>query len=249
MRPLLLVALPFGLALCQPKPAEKKDEPKVVVAVPLGIPTSKETKIVLRGLRIDTATAVECSEIEGKVEIVRKGKAAVPNQMKPETIGDTEIEVKLPPVDGTKVKQVRLVVVTPAGKSAPHAVLVDDATVTAEKEPNPGYRQAQAVALGQAVAGVVGSSQDVDCFRFEGDAGQTVVIDVLAARLGSPVDVFLTVTDEAGRILAQADDLPDSRDARLEVTLPRKGAMLVTVQDAHDQGSPAHGYRLKLHAK
>lgn len=249
MRPLLLMALLFGPALGQPKPPEKKDEPKVVVAVPLGVPAGKETKIVLRGLRIDTATAVECSEIEGKVEIVRKGKANVPNQVKPETVGDTEIELQLPPVDGSMVKQLRLTVVTPAGKSAPHAVPVDDAAVIAEKEPNPGYRQAQAVALGQTVAGVVASPQDVDCFRFEGDAGQTVVVEVVAARFGSPLDAFLTVADEAGRILAQADDQPDGRDARLEVTLPRKGAILVTVQDAHDLGSPAHGYRLKLLAK
>jgi hypothetical protein len=251
MRPLLVGAILFGCCLpstaLQPKPPEKKDLPSVVVAVPLGVPAGKETKLVLRGLRLDTATKVELAEGGGEVKILRKGKVGVPNQGKVEQYGDTEIEVQLTPPEGKE--RFGLVVLTPAGTSAAHAILVDDASVIAEKEPNNGYRTAQEVKLGQTVAGTIAANQDVDCFKFTGEVGQVIVVEVLASRLGSPLDPFLTLTDEAGQILAQADDLPGSRDARIEVQLPRKGTYFVTLQDAHDVGSALHGYRLQVRVK
>jgi hypothetical protein len=247
MRPLLVVALLFGAAHAQPKPPEKKDLPIVVVATPLGVPASKDTKILLRGLRLDTATKVEFAEGVGEVKILRKGKVGVPNQAKAEHYGDTEVEVQLTAPAGKD--RFNLVVTTPAGKSGPHAILIDGPEVIAEKEPNNGYRTAQEVKIGQTVAGTIASNQDVDCYKFEGEAGQGIVAEVLANRLGSPLDAVLTLTDDGGQIVAQADDLPDSRDARIEVKLPRKGTYYLTLQDAHDVGSNVHGYRLQLRVK
>ena len=41
----------------QPKPPPPKDQPKVLVANPLGLVPGKTTKVVLRGLKLDTASA------------------------------------------------------------------------------------------------------------------------------------------------------------------------------------------------
>jgi len=250
MRPLLFLGILFGLAYGQPKPPEKKDLPKLIVALPLAVSEGKETKLLLRGLRLDTVTEAKLSEAPGAVKIeatiVRKGKVAVPNMLKAEQVGDSEIEIKFTAPAGDKV---HLEVTGPAGKSAPHAILLNGAIVVAEKEPNNSYATAQSLKLGQIVAGVVASNQDVDVFRFEGEMGQTIVAEVLAARLGSPLDAFLTLTDEAGQILAQSDDLPDSRDARIEFRLSRKGAYFLSLQDAHDLGSPAHVLQLHLRTK
>ena len=38
-------------------------------------------------------------------------------------------------------------------------------------------------------------------------------------------------------------------DSRLEVTLPRDGPYYVSVIDAHDQGGPAHVYRLIVRSR
>src|SRR4051794_6679718 len=122
MRPLLVVALLIGAALAQPKPPEKKDLPAVVVALPLGVAAGTETKLLLRGMRLDTATKVEFAE-GGEVKVLRKGKAGVPAQAKAELYGDTEVEVQLTPPAGKD--RFGLVVTTPAGKSAAHAVLVN----------------------------------------------------------------------------------------------------------------------------
>ena len=63
-------------------------------------------------------------------------------------------------------------------------------------------------------------------------------------RHGTALDSILTLYDAAGRELASNDDIEASVDSRLEVTLPRDGPYYVSVIDAHDQGGPAHVYRL-----
>jgi hypothetical protein len=84
----------------------------------------------------------------------------------------------------------------------------------------------------------------VDCFRVEGKAGQKLTAEVFAARLGSALDALLTVYDDKGQVLASCDDLPDTTDARVEVTLARAGVVYICVSDANDQGGPTHFYRL-----
>jgi Bacterial pre-peptidase C-terminal domain len=232
------------------KPPEKKDAPRVVVAVPLGIPAGKATKVTLRGLKLDTATEVRCGAPKATVKIVSKGKATVPNMQEAKHVGDTqvEVEVTLPAdvADGTA----ELTVVTPAGESAPHKLLVEKTIpAVAEKEPNNGFKQAQPVSLPQAVDGTIGQNQDVDVYRFEGKAGQRVVIEVFAARYGSALDSFLSLHDADGRLLATCDDIVGSTDSRMELALPKDGAYFASVIDANDAGGPAHVYRLVVKEK
>ena len=56
-------------------------------------------------------------------------------------------------------------------------------------------------------------------------AGQRLVCEVLAARHGSALDSLLTLYDADGRQVATNDDTAGSTDSRLEVTLPRDGAV------------------------
>jgi hypothetical protein len=250
---LLVAAGMFLSALAapaQPKPAEKKDEPRPLVCLPLGVVPGVETKIVIRGQRLDTATEIRFAEIKAAVKIVSKGKATVPNMQDVAKVGDTQIEatVTLPAdFDG---KEAAFTIVTPAGESAPHKLLVDKTPTIAEKEPNNGFRQAQPVQFPQVIDGAIGQNQDVDVFRFDGQAGQQVIIEVFAARYGSMLDSFLILYNADGQIVASNDDLDGSTtDSRLEATLPKAGIYYVSVQDAHDTGGPAHVYRLVLRGK
>src|SRR5262249_40742924 len=134
-------------------------------------------------------------------------------------------------------------------ESPVHPLLVDRDPVASEKEPNNGFRQAQPVQLGQTVEGQIAAAQDVDVYRFEGKEGQRVAVEVLAARYGSALDSLLTVYDADGRALASNDALDTTTaDSRVDLTLPKAGAYFVGVQDANDQGGPAHVYRLALQA-
>src|SRR5207244_6818573 len=108
-------------------------------------------------------------------------------------VGDTQVEVEVT-VTTEMPGAPALVVRTPAGETQAHPLLVEtDVPVVAKKEPNGGFRQAQALALPSEVEGTIGQAQDVDVFRVEGKAGQTLSAEVLAARFGSALDPMLTL--------------------------------------------------------
>jgi hypothetical protein len=224
------------------KPADKKP-PRVTVILPLGGAPGKTTKLTIRGSGLDKATDVKLAH--GKAKIVSKGSAAVPDK-NPDKVGDTQViaEVTL----DTKIEggSVALTVVTPAGDTKPHPLLVESALpVVAEKEPNEGFKQAQVITLPLVVEGTVERPKDVDVFRFSGKKGHKLTAEVLAHRYGSSLDAMLTLYNARGQQLAFSDDLsPETRDARIEAVLPEDGEYYLALIDAHDAGSAAHVYRL-----
>jgi hypothetical protein len=126
--------------------------------------------------------------------------------------------------------------------------MVDDAEVVAEREPNDGFREAQTITLPATVAGAIQASQDVDAFKFVGKAGVRVTCEILANRLGSPLDASLTLYDSTGAVLAHSDDTPGSRDPLFTFTLPKDGTYYIGLIDADDRGGPSHVYRLLVRA-
>lgn len=146
--------------------------------------------------------------------------------------------------------KVSLVFTAPEGESPAHALLVGSAhPLLAEKEPNDGFAQAQAIQVPQTVDGQIHGDGNVDVFSLSGAAGQRLVAEIFAARHGSALDSILTLYDESGRILAVSDDQSGTTDSRLEITLPAAGRYFLGLQDAHDRGGPAHPYRLVVQGK
>jgi hypothetical protein len=243
---LLFVSLIVVIPLLAAAPPEL---PKVTVVAPLGIAPGVKTRLTIRGLRLDSATEVRCQEPKATAKLLTKSKVGVPNPQDLDQLGDKQVEaeVTLPPDYPNRT--VTVSVVTPAGESRAHELLVERAPVLDEKEPNNGFRQAQTIALPQEVQGRIDPAKDVDLFRFKGKAGQRLTIEVFAARYGSPLDALLTLYDDAGHILASCDDSGDSADPRLEVTLPKDGMYCVGVSDANDQGGATYLYRLSVRVK
>ncbi len=123
-----------------------------------------------------------------------------------------------------------------------------------EQEPNNISASAQAVSLPVVINGRVGEAGDEDVFRFEGRAGQEVVAEVFARRLGSPLDSVLKLTDTSGVELASNDDHPDEAagltthhaDSQLRAVLPADGLYYLTLGDTQRQGGDAQVYRLQI---
>jgi hypothetical protein len=115
---------------------------------------------------------------------------------------------------------------------------------------------AQALALPTIVNGRIAQAGDEAVFRFEGKAGDEIVAEVMARRLGSPLDSTLILTDAAGLVLASNDDCEDKAsgllthhaDSRLSCKLPANGAYFVRIGDAQGRGGSDYGYRLRLSA-
>jgi hypothetical protein len=123
-----------------------------------------------------------------------------------------------------------------------------------EKEPNNDQSQAQRVTLPIIVKGHIDAPGDCDVFRFEGRAGQEIVAEVMARRLGSPLDSVLRLTASDGRQIAFNDDYEDQgsgllthhADSYLMTSLPADGTYYLHLSDAQHKGGADFSYRLRI---
>jgi hypothetical protein len=123
-----------------------------------------------------------------------------------------------------------------------------------DKEPNNCATNAQKVTLPVIINGRMDQPGDWDVFEVEGKAGDTIVTEVTARRLGSPLDSFVKVTSADGKVLALNDDHYDAgsgvntdhADSYLMVKLPADGKYFVHLGDTRRQGGKEYGYRLRI---
>jgi hypothetical protein len=87
---------------------------------------------------------------------------------------------------------------------------VGDAPEVAEREPNDSVEQAQQVSLPVTINGHIsggsdsGKNPDEDYFRFTAKKGEKLSIEVMAARLGSPLDSVIEILDAQGNAIPRA---------------------------------------------
>ena len=123
-----------------------------------------------------------------------------------------------------------------------------------EQEPNDEPSKAQKVTLPIIINGRSDRPGDWDVFEVEGKAGETIVAEVTARRLGSPLDSFLKVTGADGKIIALNDDHfdagsgmnTDHADSYLMVKLPADGKYYIHLGDTRRQGGKEYAYRLRI---
>ena len=123
-----------------------------------------------------------------------------------------------------------------------------------EQEPNDDSSAAQKVTLPIIVNGRADRPGDWDVFEVEGKAGETIVAEVQARRLGSPFDSLVKVTTADGKIIALNDDHfdaasglnTDHADSYLMVKLPADGKYFVHIGDTRRQAGKEYAYRLRI---
>lgn len=133
---------------------------------------------------------------------------------------------------------------------------VDNLPECSETEPNDGAQKAQSILLPQTINGRIEGPGDADVFRFDARAGDQVVAEVYARRLGSPLDSLLSITDAAGREIAANDDYEDKEagllahqaDSYLNCEIEQDGAYYVRVADTQGHGGPEYSFRLRVSA-
>ena len=131
---------------------------------------------------------------------------------------------------------------------------IDALPETLEREPNALAKEAQRLTLPVIVNGRIQESGDVDVYSFQGKAGQPIVAEVRARRLGSPLDSSLELIGPAGTRIAFNDDFEDKAsgllthhaDSHLSATLPANGTYLLRLADVQRQGGSEFAYRLRV---
>ena len=152
--------------------AEKKpgDGPRIIAVTPLEITRGTKTTLLLRGLKLDTATGVQVSPDTAQLAatIGEKKKAPLPNGAEANKIGDTQVAAIIDTPESLAATSLKIAVTTPEGTTAALEIPVVNATdLTDEKEPNGGFREAQPIKAGERLRGCIKEDKDVDVFRFE----------------------------------------------------------------------------------
>jgi hypothetical protein len=131
---------------------------------------------------------------------------------------------------------------------------IDALREISEKEPNDRRQNAQRVRVPVIVNGRIDHPGDIDIFRIDARAGDELVSEVTARRLGSPLDSLLRITDASGKELALNDDFEDKgaallthqADSRLRVKFLAAGAYYIYVADTQGKGGADYAYRLRI---
>lgn len=131
------------------------------------------------------------------------------------------------------------------GGTRPRPFLVGDLPEFIETEPNSRPDQAERVELPVVINGQVAGERDLDVFEFAAKAGEVVVCDVWAARIGSPLDPVVEITDRAGRRM-DADEVRVGSDPVLAFRVPSSGAYRVAVSNVSFHGGCQYVYRMTV---
>jgi hypothetical protein len=159
-----------------------------------------------------------------------------------------------PPASGLPMRYVSVARNGLRSNALPYAV--DDTPEVQEVEPNDTPAQANRVAPPVAINGRIQHSGDSDWFVFKPKAGQTLVMEVFARRLDSPLDSILTLFNSKGQELAENDDDVDATepllthhaDSRLVYTFPAAEDYLLRIRDVQAAGGEEYAYRLLITA-
>ena len=240
-----------GLAEGQKPEAKKPTPPTIAVVLPLGVEAGSRQKLTVRGLNVTNATAVRLTGLTPAltIEIKDRGAAAKIDGFDTQRVGDQRLEVELSlPANTQSGTNIALVVVSPDGDSKPFPLLVAAAgRIVAEQEPNNGFREAGALDDGKTVRGALETLTDVDVFRCELQAGQTLRAEVMAGRLGATLDATLSLYDAKGRLLTSNDDAKGlGRDSLLEFKAPSAGRYLLAVSGVTEKAGAASVYLLTV---
>ncbi len=139
--------------------------------------------------------------------------------------------------------------------SNPIRFAVDAGPETRESaQPHDSCTAAQPITLPAIVNGRIEKAGDCDFYAFEGRAGDSIVAEVFARRLFSPLDSVLELTDAAGQRLAFNDDYNDKgfgllthqADSRLTAKLPADGKYFLRLADTQHRGGNEYAYRLRV---
>ncbi len=114
-----------------------------------------------------------------------------------------------------------------------------------EAESNSTTERAERVTLPVTINGQIAGERDIDCFVFSATSGQVVVADVLAARIGSPLDPVVELFAADGRRV-RAEVRRVSDDNVLSFRIPTAGDHVLHIANVSFRGGPEFVYRVTL---
>jgi WD40 repeat protein/mono/diheme cytochrome c family protein len=211
-------------------------KPDITAAEPRGVQRGAETKLKLTGQNLGGVTAVKSSD------------PAVTLRLENDSATKDAIWIYAETPKDLAAPEVKITASGPGGESNAFKLFVDSFPQFAEHEPDDSPAQATPLpTLPAAVWGSLAKPGDADHYAFNATAGEPLVIEVAAKRLGGKADAVLTLFDPAGNVVASNNDAEGSPDPLLTFTPPADGRYVVKVHDLMIASSPnEHFYRLTV---
>ncbi|MFM7323225.1 MAG: hypothetical protein ACKO5K_17140 [Armatimonadota bacterium] len=215
--------------------------PRIASLAPAGLQRGLEGQANFTGTWIGTAVAV-LAQHPGIVFDNLKPSGAAPDARNPE--GNLAARLRVAPDVPPGRYAVR--VLTIAGVSDPAYLVVGQWTEVLEVEPNTGSAP-QKVASPSTVVGVIGSAEDTDTFRIAARKGETLVVDIAAGSIGSPLVPIAVLRNSAGFEVASGMALR-SPDALIRYPVPTDGDYTLSIRDLSFRGGGEYVYRATVGA-
>jgi len=207
-------------------PAAPPPKPEIQAVWPRGIQKGRGLEVRLSGKNLGTLGGVLTSDARLQAQLLTDG-----------WIGLTaHPDLPIGPVD--------LWVTGPGGESNRVKVFADDLPQVAKREGG----EPTSAALPASFWGTFAARGVGDRFGFEARAGETLVIDAAAKRLGSKAELVITLSDDQGKVLASNIDYEGEADPLLTFEIPRDGRYLLHAVDLQLGASNDHFYRLSAGA-
>ncbi|MDY6786698.1 MAG: pre-peptidase C-terminal domain-containing protein, partial [candidate division WOR-3 bacterium] len=130
-------------------------------------------------------------------------------------------------------------------------IIITDKGIKADScEPNDTFSTAYPIAYHDTLTDcAINPAGDLDFFRFSGNAGDTIIIDIDAYAYGSSLDSYIYLYDtDSSTVLASNDD-NDGLDSKIEYyVLPSTGTYFIKVREySHpNQGGSDYWYDIAL---
>ncbi len=146
-------------------------------------------------------------------------------------------------------------VVTAHGVSTVAQLVVVEDPVVAEQAKNDSIAEAQAITLPATVCGCFEKAEDLDFFKFNVEAGQSLVFHVRSQRLQDRIhdlqahsDPILTIRNAQGSTIAAADNVFHG-DPFLCHRFEQAGEYLLEMRDVRYNGNQYWEYAVEIHSR
>ncbi len=123
--------------------------------------------------------------------------------------------------------------------------IVGDLPEYIETESNSTAEQAEPLTLPVTLNGQISGERDLDYFSVSASQGEVIVANVVAARIGSPLETVLDFRDDAGRRL-RPQEVRIGNDSVLALKVATAGRIVFSVANLSVAGGPNFVYRITL---
>lgn len=208
--------------------------PKLDLIQPRGGQRGTDATVEFLGDSLEDAEEIACATPEIKITSLKV-------ESKNKVIGNIHIEPNCPL--GEALFRIR----TKSGLTYARTFWIGQFPSVEEKEPNTQLDQAQELALGSTIQGVI-ENEDVDYYKFTAKKGERISAELEGIRLGMiNMDPYLAILDSKRFELASCDDSALLlQDPFACAIAPEDGTYYLEVRDSSYVGNKNYRYRVHL---